>query len=306
MDSAPISSANSSLLARFRAAWQRLGPGSQFIVASSIALIGGLTAAILALLSLVVGIRGRTIAEQRKTPEFGKSELSMLREDNKCLHDQMKLASNRLDEMNERILRRIGADLHDGPVQLLGAAAIHASAIYDTISKASPELASAVSMDMELLHDAIDGTLDEIRHLSSGLAPLDIDKLRPADLIEMVVGRHERRTSTSVSRHIERLPEELTVPTRIGLFRFIQEGLNNAVRHAGGRGQSVSARIDGAYIEIAVEDTGPGIEATRTKTGHQCGQGLEGLAGRMVALDSELQITSSPQGGTRLTGRFKI
>jgi signal transduction histidine kinase len=191
-------------------------------------------------------------------------------------------------------------------VQLLGAATIRASAINDIISKANSGLASAVSNDMELLHDAIADTLDEIRHLSSGLAPPDIENLRPAELVEMAIRRHERRTSTTVSRHIEGLPHELTLMKKVGLYRFIQEGLNNAVRHAGGQGQSVSARIEGDYLEAAVADTGPGIEATRGKAGHRSGHGLEGLADRMVSLDSELLITSSPQGGTRLTGRFKI
>ena len=44
---------------------------------------------------------------------------------------------------------------------------------------------------------------------------------------------------------------------KVCLYRFAQEGLNNAFRHAGGRGQALSARCDGDLLEVVVTDDGP-------------------------------------------------
>ena len=66
---------------------------------------------------------------------------------------------------------------------------------------------------------------------------------------------HEKRTRTAVSADIGLLPPHVPLAVTISLFRFAQEGLNNAFRHAGGRGQAVKACHEGGVITVEVIDS---------------------------------------------------
>jgi signal transduction histidine kinase len=89
------------------------------------------------------------------------------------------------------------------------------------------------------------------------------------------------------------------------LYRFTQEGLNNAFRHAGGKGQTVRAICNDEHIEIEVSDAGPGFDPNR-KPADKYGLGLAGLRERIESLGGTLYIRSQPGGGARLTARFKV
>jgi len=72
----------------------------------------------LAMLGALSGIafRGsRTIEHQRVSLEQRISELSRLLSQNELLRNRLQQTSRRTAEINERYLRRISADLHDGP-----------------------------------------------------------------------------------------------------------------------------------------------------------------------------------------------
>jgi hypothetical protein len=49
-------------------------------------------------------------------------------------------------------------------------------------------------------HDALADALMEIKHFSAGLAPPEVERLTPAEVIKIVARSHERRTGTSVRR----------------------------------------------------------------------------------------------------------
>ena len=77
---------------------------------------------IYALLSGFVGRAGETIDRQQATLSAQVVQLTELLEQNKALHDRVRRAAARTTALNERILRRISAELHDGPVQDVGLA----------------------------------------------------------------------------------------------------------------------------------------------------------------------------------------
>ena len=81
----------------------------------------------LATVGLLFGIvfRGsRTIQRQQQSLTARVQELSQLSTQNSRLRERIQRASSRAAAFNERYLRRIGADLHDGPAQLVAFAAL--------------------------------------------------------------------------------------------------------------------------------------------------------------------------------------
>jgi signal transduction histidine kinase len=86
--------------------------------------------------------------------------------------------------------------------------------------------------------------------------------------------------------------------------------LNNAYRHAGGAGQEVHASYDGAWLEVRVCDTGPGIASGSAPDAEvnpsQTCLGLAGMRYRVEALGGVFSIDSTVGFGTQVSARFKL
>jgi signal transduction histidine kinase len=80
---------------------------------------------------------------------------------------------------------------------------------------------------------------------------------------------------------------------RICLFRFVQEALNNASRHAGGAGLTVALTGDAAGLRLTVGDRGPGVQGA-------AGLGLSGLRDRVESLGGRFAIAPRDGGGTEV------
>lgn len=194
-------------------------------------------------------------------------------------------------------MRRISADLHDGPAQLLALAALRLDALKPLLA-ASPKSEEGRS-DISLVRESLADALTDIRDICTGLTLPELDDLSPRGLLQNAAHAHERRTKTTVEVDIQSAPDELEKSMKICLYRFVQEALSNAFRHAGGAGQRLTCQYDGETIEVVASDTGPGFDPSmKSETSH--GLGLPGLSERIESLGGSLQIVSAPGQGTRL------
>jgi len=198
---------------------------------------------------------------------------------------------------NERFLRRVSADLHDGPAQLISLALLR----LDTLR---PLLAGDHSKpdELERIRTALQDCLREIRHLSAGLAPPHLDSLPPRRVLELAIRQHEQRTGTAVDASIGALPACLSPLHKVCLYRFVQEGLNNAYRHAAGAGQTVRVVSSDDELVIEVADSGPGFFPSKTSDG----LGLAGLRDRVESLGGTFSVETLLGSGTKLRAAFKI
>ncbi len=148
-------------------------------------------------------------------------------------------------------------------------------------------------------------TSGEIRELSAGLTLAKLEEMSPLAVLKEIVGTHERRTETTVTLTVDSIPEDLPLPLKISVFRFVQEALNNAYRHGGGIDQKVTCGFDNRQLELEVSDGGPGFEP-ETSAGENGGLGLIGLRERIESLGATLEIKSKPGEGTHLTMRCLV
>ena len=266
------------------------------------AVVGAVTVLMLGLLFGIVQRGSHTIARHEQALEQRVDELSVLLSQNEDLRRRLAQANHRAAVINERFLRRVGADLHDGPAQLIGLALLRLDALK---SRLSHRPTGSGPDDLETVRGALVDSLKEIRNLSAGLALPELEAVSPAEAIAMAARSHERRTGSSVTCEIGDLPNSRPPLLNMCLYRFTQEGLNNAFRHAGGKGQTVRAICNDENIEIEVSDAGPGFDPNR-KPADKYGLGLAGLRERIESLGGTLYIRSQPGGGARLTARFKV
>jgi signal transduction histidine kinase len=261
----------------------------------------------LCMLGLLFGIvlRGsRTIEKQRHALEQRVSDLSRLLAQNEELRNRVQRASRRTTEMNERYLRRLSADIHDGPAQLLAVASLRLDALKPLVTNVA-ESTSGERSDLEIVRESVTGALSELRDVCAGLILPELDDLGPVAILRNVAQAHERRTGTIVGLAIDSVPDDLPKSMKICVYRFVEEALNNAYHHAGGEGQGVTCRCDGQALEVEVSDTGPGFDSSQ-KTETRRGLGLPGLRERIESLGGTLEISSAPGKGTRLVLRCRV
>ena len=267
----------------------------------TLVIVGGSTFGMLAVLFGIVRRGSRTIALQQGFLEQRVGELSDALARNEDLRQHLVTATRRTGETNERLLRRVGAELHDGPAQLISLALLRLDAIHPEDTSQRLEIRAG---NFGIIRGALADAMNEIRSISSGIAPPHLNDVTLRSALELAIKNHEKRTGTPVARDIGEFPEPIPSLLKICLYRFTQEGLNNAFKHAAGRGQKVSASCHQGTITVAVSDTGAG--ATSDVSLNSEGLGLAGLRDRVESLDGELEFHSTVGSGTSLVAYFKL
>lgn len=251
----------------------------------------------LGLLFIIVQRGSRTIQSQQLALRKRILELSDLR-------NRLKNASRRSTELNEQFLRRIGADLHDGPAQLLGLASLRLDAIKQLITK-TQQPHSPEDKDIETVKYALRDALTEIRNISAGLVLPELDNLTPDEILRKAASTHESRTHTKISLNLGELPEYVEKSIRICLYRLIQEGLNNSEHHAPNTDCSIMASFTDNKIRVEVSDAGTGFEPAKVAASSS-GLGLPGLRERIESIGGQFEINSAPGQNTHLIAYFSM
>lgn len=246
-------------------------------------------AAIALILWGIVARGSRTIEHQREAMQAQVAELAELSDHNRALRLRVQGAAGRSAALHDQVLRQVGADLHDGPAQLLGYAALRLDGL-PVAGAAAPRLAE--------VDRAVKDAIREIRSISRGVSLPDIATRSPRAIVEGLAEAHRARSGAEVRVDCADtgLPP-LDVAEKTCLYRFVQEGLNNAWRHAEGKGQAVRLAMAGEAVVLSVRDAGPGFPVGRANPD---GLGLAGLRDRVEALGGTFEMRNAAGGGAEL------
>ena len=227
-------------------------------VANAIA-VGDLTQDVLPksdvdVLGIAFGRMTRNLRELVGQLEQAIARANRLLEKNRRLHDRLRQAARRTTTLNEQALRRIGADLHDGPCQALALALLRLETLKEHVGLANSRLAD----DVGIIAVAVKDGLDEVRAISAGLRLPELAPLAVADVAERALREHERRSGVQVQRHLD-APVHAPLAIKIALFRTLQEALSNATRHGGGAAIAARVWTQNDELCLAVSDRGCGF-----------------------------------------------
>jgi signal transduction histidine kinase len=178
--------------------------------------------------------------------------------------------------------RRMERDLHDGAQQRLVSLALRVRAM-----QATPPEAGELSLQLDEVVAELNGALDELREIASGLHPAVLAEggLRPA------LKTLARRSAVPVNLDVTldgRLPEQI----ELAAYYVVAEALTNTAKHADASGVDVTVTVSEGVLRVAVRDDGRG-GADLT-----AGSGLVGLTDRAEALGGRLWVKSPPGAGT--------
>ena len=248
-----------------------------------------------------------TITSQQAALSSQVSRLTDLLKQNAELHDRVRRAAARTTALNERFLRRISAELHDGPAQDIGLALLRLDHVVADCEayRATRSSADQDSQDLAVIESSLNHAMQEVRAISCGLGLPHLGNLTLAEIMVRVGRTHERRTGARVTLNLDTLPEQASLPIKITLYRVIQEALNNAYRHAGGLNQQVRARCEECDLIVEISDQGPGFDAAQV-VGSDEHLGLVGMRERVESLGGRFRIESEPNYGTTVIVRLQL
>lgn len=260
------------------------------------------------LMALFVKGTSTTIARQQVALNAQVAQLTDLLNQNGELHERVRRASASIATLNERFFRRISAELHDGPAQDLSLAVLGLGEIIkrnNNVCSLALTEGAPCGQQLNVIQTSLQQALKDMRAIAAGLGLPQLQELNLTETVIRVARAHERRTGTKVTLSLDNLPEQSPLAVKITLYRFIQEALNNAYRHAGGAGQQVRALTEGGYLKIEVADQGLGFDVKQALNGDEH-LGLAGMRERVESQGGLFQIESEAGRGTKVMARLSF
>jgi len=184
------------------------------------------------------------------------------------------------------------------------------TALHISLELLREDLADEATTFSERVSDAIaltTETTERLRPLARDLRPPDLEAMDLDQALESVCRDFARRTQIPVDCFGAETPP-LPEPVSITLYRFLQEALTNAARHARPSHIHMTLCCDDEAITLSVEDDGQGFDGQAMLSARELspGSGLLGIQERLEMLGGRLEIESQPGRGTRLVGRVPL
>ena len=139
--------------------------------------------------------------------------------------------------------------------------------------------------------------------ISRGLALPDLDQMGLSELIARAISDHEQQTGMTVDLTLPSgLDPALDYAQKLCVFRFLQETLSNATRHADVTKAEVRVEETDQALTIVVTDHGVGFDASvERKARADGGLGLFGMTDRAESIGGSVDVQSQLSVGSTIT-----
>jgi two-component system sensor histidine kinase UhpB len=202
-----------------------------------------------------------------------------------------------VEQRVEEERRLIAHELHDEFGQSV--TAIRSLALAIATQARDPAMGDAarlISEEAARLYDAMHGLIPR-------LMPLSLDSLGLAETLESLVRDWQRRYPAITLSLRHNLSADLGPSVTLAIYRVVQEGLINALRHAQASRVGVSVQSEAHRMVVTITDDGVGLPAGWSRPGHF---GLRGLAERIAHLGGKLKVANAEPHGACLTAEIPL
>ncbi len=225
--------------------------------------------------------------------------LDTARDENSRLYRQ-------LITVQEEERRTIANELHDEAGPCLFGITANASSIQNLVDQLPDKRTAEISRRVGEILSITERLKLMNRALLKKLRPGPLGRVKLAELLdELIVGFQRRHPGTEVQTSLGRLADSYGEAIDLTLYRCIQEGITNAIRHGYAEHLTIdlaeepAARRNGkrpsAKLALCIGDDGKGIAPETPK-----GFGLTTMTERVRSLGGSCTIESAPLKGTML------
>jgi len=201
-----------------------------------------------------------------------------------------------IDSAGEAEKKRIARELHDDLGQQL--IALKMDCITLAGESGPPLSREDFRHRLNVMRKAVDEAVFSVRRLAAGLRPTILDDLGLIPALTWLVDDFRARSGLSVTLRSDAGEAAFNDQASTAIFRIVQEGLSNVVRHAKGATQVViELTCTTGMCDLLIHDNGHG---TSSRTHDERGPRSSGLAGireRTLRLGGTASIGAHPDGG---------
>lgn len=234
---------------------------------------------------------GRELAALTERFNALAGALDSARQDNARLNRE--LVSTQDDER-----RQIAADLHDELGPCLFGLKANVGSLERLVGEAAPPTVTRMQDRISTIVEIIERMQTLNRRLLQKLRPVAIDHVPIADVLANLVAEFERHApEQQFDLDLGPLEPRYGDGIDVTLYRCIQEGVTNALKHGDARVIRIELRevasTAGRGLRLRIEDNGQGLPAEPS-----LGMGLIGMGERVRALGGHCRVAAAADKGT--------
>ena len=207
--------------------------------------------------------------------------------------DDLRASRQRLVQAQDLERRRLERNLHDGAQQHLVALKVKLG-LAEMLLTRDPTKAVAT---LEQLKGDADEALETLRDLARGIYP---PLLADRGLV-VALESQARKAVVPVSVRADGV-ERYSQDVEATVYFCVLEALQNVQKYAHASHAEVRLHAEGEGLNFDVSDDGIGFDTAIAKKG----AGLTNMADRLDALGGTLEVASSPDGGTIVSGTLPV
>ena len=222
--------------------------------------------------------------------------LALIAETERREKEAQKMFSQTLIQSQESERKRIAGDLHDGIGQEL--LVIKNSAL---LAMQNEGLDAKTRQYIEHIAATTSEALTDVRQMSRELRPFQLDRFGLTETLTSMIGKIRETTTIAFSTGIENIDGLFDKEKEINVYRLVQEGVNNILKHSAASEAAVRiARQDGS-VQVTVVDNGKGFGKEQPFTASTAGFGIHGMMERVSIMGGTISIASNENTGAVVT-----
>ena len=207
----------------------------------------------------------------------------------------------------EKERKLVAFEIHDGPLQLcLDLNRWLKYLVEECPTNDDRKTIKAISHMREI----VESLNFELRLICEELRPPSLTDLGLLTAIEFMCEEIMRKELSLISLETvgisreERFKEEIELTA----YRFLQEGIKNAVKHSGSNKLKIHIEMKESNLELTVSDSGKGFDTSKIKDWTLTGAhfGIVGMKERIESLGGDLEISSKIHRGTILKATIPV
>jgi signal transduction histidine kinase len=211
--------------------------------------------------------------------------------------DQLQRLLTETVGVQERERQRIAHDMHDGINQLLIGAMLELNSARERLGTGDR---SRAEDSLTQVKEVLQRMEREIKQILYDLRPPTLDTLGLAPALRRYAERFQQYSGLACEVQIEGEPLRLPPDVEIGLYRIMQEALQNVSAHAHARQAEVVIRFAPEGVTLTIGDDGEGFDLATVQRDPQGHFGLLGMQERAGSLGGQLAIRTGIGQGTQV------
>ncbi len=220
-------------------------------------------------------------------------------------YDQRDYLSRRLVDLLERERTEVGYALQEEIAQILAGVSMQ----LEEWKRIPTETGSTMAERVERVQAHLRDAMKQAKGLSTNLRSESLEKFGLLPSIEGLVGEVRRNSDINIRLFSGELPEDLEDDKGLTIYRLVQEGLTNILKHADAKNVFVNLTARDGKISLTIEDDGIGFNYDTAEERRKASRehlGITIMRERTAMVGGRFEIDSTPGKGVHMLAEIPI